>query len=112
MNQLHFADIEQRHIGRAIAMQAQAIGERPFLLADARRFSFSEVNRRVNELAAGLAARGLTVGERLAFCMESGPEVIFLALAANKLGAVWVPINTEYKGDWLEDTIRCSRPRI
>ncbi|MBK6585214.1 MAG: AMP-binding protein [Gammaproteobacteria bacterium] len=112
MNQLHFADIEQRHIGRAIAMQAQAIGERPFLLADARRFSFSEVNRRVNELAAGLAARGLTVGERLAFCMESGPEVIFLALAANKLGAVWVPINTEYKGDWLEDTIRRSRPRI
>ena len=45
-----------------IAMQAQAIGERPFLLADARRFSFSEVNRRVNELAAGLA-RTRTVDE-------------------------------------------------
>ena len=61
MNQLHFADIEQRHIGRAIAMQAQAIGERPFLLADARRFSFIEVNRRVNELAAGLAAGTVVV---------------------------------------------------
>ncbi len=112
MNQLHFADSNQRHIGRAIAIQAQTIGERTFLLADERRLSFGEVNRQVNELAAGLAARGLTVGDRLAFYMESGPEVILLALAANKLGAAWVPINTEYKGDWLEDSIRRSRPRI
>ncbi len=112
MNMLQFSDITRRHIGRAIAMQAQQIGDRDFIMSGEERFSFSEVNRRVNELAAGLAARGLAAGGRLAFYMNSSPEVIFLALAANKLGAVWVPINTDYKGAWLEDTVVRSRPQV
>jgi crotonobetaine/carnitine-CoA ligase len=112
MNMLQFPDITRRHIGRAIAMQAEQIGDRPFILSGEERLSFSEVNRRVNELAAGLAARGLKAGERLAFYMDSGPEVIFIALATNKLGAVWVPVNTDYKGAWLEDTVVRSRPAV
>lgn len=112
MNILEFDDITQRHIGRAIALQAQQIGDKPFLLFDDDSLSFAEVNQRVNNLAAGLADRGLVPGERVAFYMDSGPEVIFLALAVNKLGAIWIPINTDYKGSWLVDTISRSRPHI
>ncbi len=112
MNILEFEDISQRHIGRAIALQAAQIPDKTCLLFDDQRLTFAEVNQRVNELAAGLAARGLRPGERLAFYMESGPEVILLALAVNKLGAVWVPVNTDYKGAWLEDTLVRSRPHI
>jgi crotonobetaine/carnitine-CoA ligase len=112
MNILQFTDITQRHIGRAIAMQAEQNGDAACILYGDQRITFAEVNRRVNELAGGLAARGLAVGERVAFYMDSAPEVIFLALAANKLGAIWVPVNTDYKGAWLEDTITRSRPRI
>jgi crotonobetaine/carnitine-CoA ligase len=112
MNILHFSDATQRHIGRALAVQAEQIGDRPFILSGDLHMSFAEVNTRVNDLAAGLAARGLGPGDRLAFFMHSGPEVIFLALAVNKLGAIWVPVNTDYKGAWLEDTIVRSRPHI
>lgn len=112
MNVLQFPDITQRHIGRAIAMQASQHGDAPFILYGDDRYTFAEVNQKVNELAGGLAARGLGGGARVAFYMNSGPEVIFLALAANKLGAVWVPINTDYKGAWLEDTINRSRPHL
>jgi crotonobetaine/carnitine-CoA ligase len=112
MNILQFSDPRERHLGRAIQLQAAQQGDRPYLLFGEQVYTFAAVNQRVNELAAGLARAGLKAGDRLAFYMSSAPEVIFLVLATNKLGAVWVPINTDYKGAWLLDTINGSRPTI
>ncbi len=112
MNILDIADPGERHLGRAIQLQAQQHGAKPYLLFSEEVYTFAEVNQRVNELAAGLSGLGLKPGERLAFFMSSAPEVIFLVLAANKLGAVWVPVNTDYKGAWLTDTINRSRPTV
>lgn len=112
MNILQLSDPSERHLGRAIQQQAAQHGDRPWLLFGDSVYTFAEVNQRVNELAAGLSRAGLQAGERLAFYMSSAPEVIFLVLATNKLGAVWVPINTDYKGSWLTDTINGSRPTV
>jgi crotonobetaine/carnitine-CoA ligase len=112
MNILQLSEPSERHIGRAIQRQAQQHGDRPWLLFGDAVFTFAQVNQRVNELAAGLSRLGLQAGERIAFYMSSAPEVIFLVLAANKLGAVWVPINTDYKGTWLVDTVNGSRPTV
>ena len=110
MNILEFSDPRERHLGRAIQLQAEQNGDETYIMFQERRYTFAEVNQRVNDLAAGLAAAGLGSGERVAFYMSSAPEVIFLVLAVNKLGAVWVPINTDYKGAWLQDTINDSKP--
>jgi len=112
LNKLQFSTTSERHIGRAIQRQAQQQGDALFIMCGAQRYTFAGVNQRVNELAAGLAAAGLKAGDRLAFYMSSAPEVIFLVLATNKLGAVWVPVNTDYKGAWLEDTIQRTRPAV
>ncbi len=112
MNILQISDASERHLGRAIQLQAAQHGAQPFLLFQDTVYTFAEVNCRVNELAAGLAKAGLQRGQRLAFYMSSAPEVIFLVLATNKLGAIWVPINTDYKGAWLRDTINSSRPTM
>ena len=112
MNILEFSDPRERHLGRAIQLQAEQQGDALFIMFGEARYTYAEVNQRVNELAAGLAQAGLQPGARIAFYMSSAPEVIFLVLAANKLGAAWVPINTDYKGAWLQDTINSSRPSI
>jgi len=112
MNILQFSNTAERHLGRAIAMQAAQQADALFILSGEARYTFAQVNQRVNELAAGLAAAGLRQDDRLAFYMNSCPEVIFLVLAVNKLGAVWVPVNTDYKGAWLADTIERSRPTV
>jgi crotonobetaine/carnitine-CoA ligase len=112
MNILQLSKDDERHLGRAIQEQARQSGDRPYLLFGDEVYTFAQVNQRVNELAAGLARAGLQRGERLAFYMSSAPQVIFLVLATNKLGAVWVPINTDYKGAWLQDTINDSKPTI
>ena len=112
MNILQIEDAADRHLGKAIQLQAAHNGDADYILFGQRRYTFSEVNQRVNELAAGLAGAGLKSGGRVVFYMSSSPEVIFLVLAVNKLGAVWVPVNTDYKGAWLVDTINGSRSTI
>lgn len=112
MNKLVFTDITQRHLGRAIRMQAEQNGDTTFLHFDTTRYTFAETNAKVNALAQGLKNLGIGPGDRIVFYMSGAPEVIFLVLAANKLGAIWTPINTDYKGAWLQDTINRSRPQL
>lgn len=112
MNVLSFKNLEDRHLGRALSMQAEQQPDATFIMFGETRYTFAEANQRVNELAAGFAELGLEQESRIAFYMGSAPEVVFLALAANKLGAMWVPINGDYKGSWLSETINRSRPHI
>ena len=83
MNVLSFEDPTLRTIGRALRLQAEAQPDAVFLMDGETRYTFAEVNTRVNDLAGGLAAQGLAEGERVAFYLGSAPEVIFLAIAAN-----------------------------
>ncbi|MBK7519332.1 MAG: hypothetical protein IPI75_04125 [Gammaproteobacteria bacterium] len=57
MNKLVFDNIHDRHIGRAIRMQAEQNGDTRFLVFDRTVYTFDQANSRVNELAAGLQAR-------------------------------------------------------
>src|SRR5690606_32738400 len=75
---------------------------------DERRLTFAEAEQVANSIAAGLQEIGVSKGDRVAFYLDNGWEPVLIALAVNKLGAVWVPINTDYKGAWLQDTIARS----
>jgi len=54
-----------------------------------RELSYAELNAEVEQLAAGLKAAGLTVGDRVAAFMPNVPETIIAMLAATSLGAMW-----------------------
>lgn len=112
MHKLVFNDIHDRHLGRAIRMQAEQNGDTRFILADDQVYTYTQTNARVNALAEGLRRLGVERGDRVIFYMTSAPEVMFLVLAVAKLGAVWVPVSSEYKGALLADTINRGRARI
>ena len=99
-------------LGRALAEQAERNGDVDFLVFSERRWRYDEANALVNRVANALAERGLGAGDTVAVYMDSCPEYVFAALAANKLGAIWTPINTDYKGEWLADSLRRSRPAV
>jgi crotonobetaine/carnitine-CoA ligase len=105
-------DPGERLLGRALRRQAEHEPDAPFLLAGDRRWSFGEVNALANACAQGLRRQGVGRGDTLALLMESSPECVFLALGANKLGAIWVPANTDYKGVWLREALEGSRARV
>jgi crotonobetaine/carnitine-CoA ligase len=111
-NPLSFEDSDDRLLGRSLRRQAEAIPESPFLLAGDERLSYAEANERVNAYAAGFAARGIERGDAVAFLLESCTEYVLAALALNKLGAVWVPTNVDYKGAWLHEALEASGARL
>jgi acyl-CoA synthetase (AMP-forming)/AMP-acid ligase II len=63
------------------------------LVFEGRRVTFGELDRRSDELAAGLRARGLGKGERVAILSYNSVEFFEVYFAVAKLGAVIVPIN-------------------
>ena len=105
MNLYDVSDPEGRVIGAVLSAQAEAQPDALFLRMDDRRLSFGQVDAIVNSYAGGLADLGLGRGDRLSLFMENSLEFALLALAANRLGATWVPTNTTYKGDWLRQTL-------
>jgi malonyl-CoA/methylmalonyl-CoA synthetase len=76
-----------------------------------RALTFGELDVRSNRLAQVLRDRGVTAGDRLAFCLPNRLEVIDLWLAAMKLGAIVVPINVLYKGREIAHILTDAEPR-
>lgn len=58
-----------------------------------RKFTYPELNSRVNKLAQGLLATGLRKGDKLAVLLENCIEIVEVYLAAAKTGLVVVPVN-------------------
>ena len=79
MNILQISDARERHLGRAIQLQAQQHGDKPYLLFSDDVYTFAEVNQRVNELAAGLAGLGLKPGEHSTPSKQPEPGRLYCA---------------------------------
>ena len=74
-----------------------AFGKRPLILLDDERISYAEAASRSAKLARGLLASGVTKGTRVGLLMPNGPDWVVAWLAAARIGAVVVPLNTFYK---------------
>jgi len=64
-------------------------------------YTYCDMDMRSTRLAHGLVARGVKRGDRVCSLLDSNVDSITLWLAANKLGAIHVPVNTAYKGTFL-----------
>ncbi len=103
MNWLDISDPDDRLLGRCLRRQAEDNGDTDFLIEDTVHYSFARANELVNGYARGFSQAGVAKGEPVSFFMNSGAEIVFSALAINKLGGIWTPTNTDYKGVWLEE---------
>jgi len=112
MHRIDLSDTKNRVLPKLLNLQASAIPDAPFLIDEHKQISFAEADRLTGSLAAGLRELGVSAGDRVAFLLQNCPEAVLIALAVNKLQAIWVPISTDYKGEWLADTISRSRARV
>ena len=64
------------------------------VLFEGRPVSYAELERLANGLAAGLVARGVRAGDRVATLAGNSVEMIALIHAVARIGAVLVPLNT------------------
>ena len=64
------------------------------LISDDTHLTYAELDTKVRQVAAGLAAHGVGRGDRVAMLLGNGAPFVVVTYAAAFLGAVTVPLNT------------------
>ena len=75
-----------------------------------RELSYSELNRRANQLAHYLRELGVKPDDRVAICVERGFEMIVGLMAVLKAGGAYVPLDPAYPVERLRFMLEDSEP--
>ncbi len=87
--------------------------DRDFVLFEhGERWTYADALREVRRFAAGLDALGVRPGDFVLSWQANGPTAVKTFLALNYLGAVYVPVNTSYRGKLLEHVVRSASARL
>lgn len=87
--------------------------DRVFLKIDGVDVTFAEFDQQVGRLAAGLrSACGVQPGDRVCVFMRNSLACEHTWFAANRLGAAWVPVNTEFRGLGLDHAVKLADTRV
>ncbi len=79
----------------------EAWPDRPLIITNAREWSYAEVQAWSRQIASGLIAHGLQVGEHVALDMANYPEFTAIKFAIARAGAVCIPVNFMLRGQEL-----------
>ena len=97
----HFLDVAERS------------PDKPFLIEGAHvLLRFGDLDRRTGQLAARLRDLGARPGERVVVQVEKSPENVLLYLAVERLGGVYVPLNTAYTSSELAYFLENAEPAV
>jgi len=93
----------------ALARLAQEKPDKVFAMFDGGPvWTRAELLARVRDLASSLEDLGVKQGDNVVCWLPNGPEVMEYFFAINYLGAVFVPINTAYRGGVLSHVLSNS----
>ena len=99
-------------MGSLLRARAAEHTDRPFCFVGDVGYTFAEIDRRSDEVAAGFAARGVAKGDRVAVLTPNRPEVLEMFYGLAKLGAIQVPLNAFLKGEFLRHQLAHSRASV
>jgi len=80
-----------------LQVNARAVPDQPWLRFGDEAWAYAEGDALTDRLAAGLLARGVRPGDRVALLFTNAPELVFCFFACFKIGAVAVPLNTRFQ---------------
>jgi crotonobetaine/carnitine-CoA ligase len=101
-----------RAIGRLIEDRAARNGEKIFLRFKDRTFTYDDMDRLSNRCANALLDSGIRKGDKIGIMLPNCPEYLHVWFGCAKAGAVEVPINTSYKGEFLRYIVDQSDSRV
>lgn len=87
-------------------------GEHPAFVGDGQRLTWDELRDRATAIACGLHRHGVAQGDAVALLLPNGPCFVSTFLAACRLGAVTVPMNTDMHVEEIRSYLTRSRCRV
>ncbi|MBV6325739.1 AMP-binding protein, partial [Duganella sp. HSC-15S17] len=95
---------------QAFEAQAAARPDAIALVCESHSLSYGQLNRRANQLAHHLLARGVRPDDRVAVCLERGLDLVAALLAILKAGAAYVPLDPAYPAERIAHMLADSAP--
>lgn len=105
-------NFEDRQIGKVLSAQARDNADQVWLWSDDQKITFREADQLVNQYANGFIERGLKKGDTVAMVMKPSADVVLLAVAAARMGAIFQTISTDFRGDFLREAVLNSHASI
>ncbi len=99
-------------LGELLEDRAQRNGDRIFLRFKDRTFTYKELNSQANRCANAFLNQGVAKGDKVSIMLPNCPEYLYLWFGSAKIGAVEVPINTSYKGEFLRHIVDQSDSKV
>ena len=98
----------KKTIGAFFEEQVKRLPDNEFIVYPDRnlRWTYSEFNKRVDDLAKGLLATGIGKGDNVGIWATNVPDWTTFMFATAKIGAVLVTINTQYRSFELEYVVK------
>ncbi len=81
-------------IGNIVSRNAIQFPDSEALVFEKTRYTWSELNRRINQLANSLLSLGLKKGDKVAMLAENIPAMVEANYALAKIGVVYFPVKT------------------
>lgn len=83
-----------------------------FLDFEGETLSFGELDRQTLGMANALGSIGVKHGETVAMLMDNSIDAVIVPCAIARLGAIWVPVNTAFRGEFLRHQLADCQARI
>lgn len=98
---------------KVLKEQAKKIPDKEFLqFSYNKALTFSEVNKKANQIANSLESLGVKKGDKVSVYMPNSLEICLAWFGILKNGSVMVPINTAYVMDFLQYIIESSDSKL
>ncbi|MDQ1610281.1 MAG: hypothetical protein QOG00_212 [Pyrinomonadaceae bacterium] len=101
-----------RSIHELFEEQAERTPDRTAVVFQDEELSYGELNRRANQLAHYLAARGVEPGALVGLCLERSPEMVLAILGILKAGGAYVPLDASYPPERLAFMLEDIRAEV
>jgi crotonobetaine/carnitine-CoA ligase len=101
-----------RVLGELLKDRLKRNADKIFLRFKERNITYEEIDRFSNRCAHAFVNLGLAKEDKVSIMLPNCPEFIYLWFGLAKIGAVEVPVNTSYKGEFLRHIVDQSDSKI
>lgn len=105
---MNVESLENLVVGDLLSRQAEAYRTEPFLKFHQGDVTYGEVEETANRTATGLLSLGIGPKQHVAIMLPNDPDIVHVMFALAKIGAVAVPVNTDYHGELLRHVLHSS----
>jgi crotonobetaine/carnitine-CoA ligase len=99
-------------LGELLKDRLKRNADKIFLRFKGRNITYEEIDRFSNRCAHAFMNLGIAKEDKVSIMLPNCPEFIYLWFGLAKIGAVEVPVNTSYKGEFLRHIVDQSDSKI